>query len=129
MHGNYNEFSLMPEHEQHEVKEAVIQSAARLLLHNWQEVSNLVVDYSPFHRVDSSCEYQKEAENLSCIHLILDVKKDCFTDQERLYIDNALTEVRLGLSTKCKFKSCIIKGKLNSIELGDSIPAENVVIL
>jgi hypothetical protein len=41
------------------------------------------------------------------------------------------TGVGLGLSTgrptkKCKFKYCTINGKLNSIELGDSIPAENV---
>jgi hypothetical protein len=46
-----------------------------------------------FHRVNSifvHCEYQKDAGNLSHIHLIMEVRK-CLTDQERLLIDDILT--------------------------------------
>ncbi len=48
---------------------------------------------SPFHRVGSTCvhcEYQKDAGNLSHIHLILEVKK-ILTDQERFSIDDIHT--------------------------------------
>ncbi len=86
---HFNGFHLMPRHEQQEIKEAVIQSAAGLLLMDYIRNS----PSSPIHRVNSifvRCEYQKDAGNLSHIHSIMEVKK-CLTDQERLFIDDILT--------------------------------------
>jgi hypothetical protein len=39
--------------------------------------------------------------------------------------------ISIGISSahptkKCKFKYCTMNGKLNSIELGESIPVENI---
>ncbi len=52
---------------------------------------------SPFHRVNSTfvhCENQKDARNLSHIHLILEVKK-LLTNQERFSIDDIHTDTDL----------------------------------
>lgn len=83
-------------------------------------------------RKESSILYynclQMEARSLDVSKTYLRVlNKQSLSELRRVLGDG----VGLGLSTerptkKCKFKYCTINGKLNSIELGERIPAENI---
>ena len=96
---NYDGFNNLDPSAQAEVRHAVTQASSTLLLRNWQEVSKLFVEYlykspsSPFCRVGGifvRYEYQKDAGNLSHIHLILQVKWDELTDEERQFMKDII---------------------------------------
>ena len=89
---NYEGFYDLNTSAQDEIRKSMSQASSTLLLRNWQEVSKLFVEYlqrsptSPFCRVGGifvRYEYQKDTGNLSHIHLILQVKWDELTPEEK----------------------------------------------
>ena len=89
---HYPNWNKLKKHEQEEVVNAVIQSSAGLLLHQWLEVKKLFINYlysspsSPYCPVDSIFvrdEFQSEQGNLFHIHLMLSIKMDLLDDVQR----------------------------------------------
>ena len=87
-----NEYENLNSSAKEEIKEAITPAASVLFLRNWQEVSKLFIDYlrnspsSPFCKVGAifvRYEYQKDAGNLSHIHLILHVIWESLSDTEK----------------------------------------------
>ena len=96
---NYEGFHQLDVSSQEEIRKAMSQASSTLLLRNWQEVSKLFVEYlqkspsSPFRRVGGifiRYEYQKDAGNLSHIHLILQVKWEELTPEEKDFMDDII---------------------------------------
>ena len=96
---NFEDFYQLDESSKDEIKKRMSQASSTLLLRNWQEVSKLFVEYlqkspsSPFRRVGGifvRYEYQKDAGNLSHIHLILQVLWDDLNAEERAFMDDII---------------------------------------
>ena len=96
---NYEGFYDLNTSAQDEIRKSMSQASSTLLLRNWQEVSKLFVEYlqrsptSPFCRVGGifvRYEYQKDTGNLSHIHLILQVKWDELTSEEKEFMQDII---------------------------------------
>ena len=81
------------------MKVALLQSSLTLLLHNWQEVVMIFLDYlqhspsSPFGSVLSMFaryEYQKDEGNLSNIHHLKEVDYSKSTSEQTNFVDDLI---------------------------------------
>ena len=96
---DFPEYNDLIDSDQREIDNGMQQCAAGLLLRNWQEVCKIFIDYlrlsptSPFRRTGSIFarnEYQKDAGNLSHIHLMIEVKWEELTTEEREFVDKLI---------------------------------------
>ena len=126
-------FSDLTEFEVKEIEDAVIQSAATLLLRNWQEVSKLFVDYlrhspsSPYQNVNSifvRYEYQEEKGNLSHIHLILEVKWDELTPSQKEFLEDLIRCSALEVVRSDEIQHLIDEGIFKKKEDVDGVVAD-----
>jgi predicted GIY-YIG superfamily endonuclease len=121
----YPGFDSLPSFEQQEVRDAIIQASAGLLLRNWQEVSTLFVDYlrkspsSPYRRVNSifvRYEYQKDAGNLSHIHLILEISWKLLSDEEKEFVKDLIRSSIVDVVRTEELQSYFDEGIFTSID-------------
>ena len=98
-HQYYTNFAKLNHSEQEEITSLLSQAASGLILRNWQEVCKLFIQYlrrsrnSPFRRVGSIFarnEYQATNGNLSHIHLMLQVRWDLLSNEERIFVKNLI---------------------------------------
>ena len=89
---NFPSFEMLELDEKKEIKNAVVQASATLLLHIWEEVFLLFINYlrisksSPFKNVNdifARKEYQKLRGNLSHCHLMIQLKMEMMTTEEK----------------------------------------------
>lgn len=122
---NYPGWDDLTDSEQREVEEALIQSAAVLLVRNWQEVMDLFLTYlrksptSPFRKVESIFvrhEYQKDRGNLSHIHLILEVKWKDLSPEEEGFVEDLIRASILDIVRTEEVESLINEGIFKSLE-------------
>ena len=120
----YEGFHFLDSSSQKEIRNATSQASSTLLLRNWQEVSKLFVEYlyksptSPFKRVGGifvRYEYQKDAGNLSHIHLILQVLWDELTDEEKAFMHDIIRASKNEIIRPEEAQQLIDEGIFNTI--------------
>ena len=120
----YEGFHFLDSSSQKEIRNAMSQASSTLLLRNWQEVSKLFVEYlyksptSPFKRVGGifvRYEYQKDAGNLSHIHLILQVLWDELTDEEKAFMHDIIRASKNEIIRPEEAQQLIDEGIFNTI--------------
>ncbi len=121
-----------------EIGLGIQQAAACLLLRNWQETCKIFLDYlkespsSPFRRTGSMFarnEYQKDAGNLSHIHMLIEVKWDEMTVDEKTFVDNLIRTNHLDICPDEEVKDYISQGIFQDIEERNSIQEHGKKVL
>ena len=111
--------------DRHEIDNGMQQAAAGLLLRNWQETCKIFLDYlknsptSPFRRTGSMFarnEYQKDAGNLSHIHMMIEVKWDEMTMEERKFVDNLIRTNHLDICPSEEVEQYMKEGIFENVE-------------
>ena len=119
----YDGFYFLDSSSQKEIRDAMSQASSTLLLRNWQEISKLFVEYlyksltSPFRRVGGifvRYEYQKDAGNLSHIHLILQVLWDELTDCEKEFMQDIIRASKNEIVRPAEVQQLIDEGIFKS---------------
>ena len=92
---HFPKFGELNKYEVREIEKAMVQASASVLLRVWQEVCKLFLDYlrkspsSPYKKtlsIFARHEYQKDAGNLSHIHLLLQVDWKCLKTEEKEFV-------------------------------------------
>jgi len=125
----FYDYKKLLEREKAELRKAMCQAASGLLLRNWQEVCELLIDFlrysssSPFKKVGSIFsrnEYQKSVGNLSHIHLILQVEWSKLTEEENEFVRDLIRADTLSIPRDRKdIDELIDEGLLKCHDCGD----------
>lgn len=111
--------------DQREINLGMQQAAAGLLLRNWQETCKIFLDYlrnsptSPFRKTGSIFarnEYQKDAGNLSHIHLMIEVQWDALNEEEKKFVDNLICANHLEICPGRDVEKYIAEGIFESVD-------------
>lgn len=122
---HYPGFDKLNETEQNEISRALAQAAGPLILRNWQEVCALMINFlryakhSPFKKVGSIFgrnEYQAEVGNLSHIHLMLQVRWNELTEEQRKFMDNLIRADIGSIARSDEVQELIEEGLLSSVD-------------
>ena len=122
---HYPDFHILPKHEQKEIREAMIQASAGLLLRNWQETTMLFINYirkspsSPFKKVNSifvRYEYQKDVGNLCHLHLILEVNWKALSESETSFVKDLIRASILDIVRTNEVQALIDEGIFQSMD-------------
>lgn len=96
---HYPSFELLDSEEKKEIYKAILHSSAALLLRIWEEVFLLFINYlrksksSPFKKLNAIFarkEYQKLRGNLSHCHLMIQLKMERMTVEEKNFVDDII---------------------------------------
>ena len=111
--------------DKREVDLGIQQAAAVLLLRNWQETCKIFLDYlkdsptSPFRHTGSMFarnEYQKDAGNLSHIHMLIEVKWEEMTVEEKNFVDNLIRTSHLDICPDEEAEEYMRQGIFHNVE-------------
>ena len=123
-------FRQLPDFQQQEVTQAVVQAVAVLLLRNWQEVSTLFIEYlrkspsSPYCNVNSMFvryEYQKDTGNLSHIHLILEINWKVLSEEEKAFVKDLIRASIVDIVRAEEYQSFIDESIFRSMDDHDDM--------